>query len=105
MTFLEQLFSTKTMQESSKKLYMNNLNKLNHNIEIVDLDFLKNTEAIEEIISKYKPTTKRSFIIAIISVVKSNPDLYKKYFDLLTQMNGKLKIKSFEDIYDIHLLD
>ena len=41
MTFLEQLFSTKTMQESSKKLYMNNLNKLNHNIEIVDLDFLK----------------------------------------------------------------
>ena len=53
MTFLEQLFSTKTMQESSKKIYMNNLNKLNHNIEIVDLDFLKNTEAIEEIISKY----------------------------------------------------
>ena len=59
MTFLEQLFSTKTMQESSKKIYMNNLNKLNHNIEIVDLYFLKNTEAIKEIISKYKPMTKR----------------------------------------------
>ena len=103
MTFLTDLLKDKPISELSKRLYIRNLHKLNQNQPVVNLDFLKNTDEILNIISKYKPTTKRSFIIAIISVVKNDPELYKKYFDLLTQMNGQLKLKTFEQIYDIKI--
>ena len=103
MTFLTDLLKDKPISELSKRLYIRNLHKLNQNQPVVNLDFLKNTDEILNIISKYKPTTKRSFIIAIISVVKNDPELYKTYFDLLTQMNGQLKLKTFEQIYDIKI--
>ena len=84
---------------------MNNLNKLNLNKPIEDLDFLKNVEEIKTIISKYKPTTKRSFIISIISVIKDNAELYKIYFELLTKMNRAVKIDNFKQIYNIDNLE
>ncbi len=57
MTFIEELFINKKISDSSKKLYMHNLKKLNLNKPIEDLDFLKNIDEIEAIMSKYKPTT------------------------------------------------
>ena len=105
MTYIKDLFINKTISESSKQLYMNNLNKLNLNKPIEDLDFLKNVEEIKTIISKYKPTTKRSFIIAVISVIKDNLELYKKYFELLTKMNRAVKIDNFKQIYNIDNLE
>ena len=41
MSYIKDLFINKTISESSKQLYMNNLNKLNLNKPIEDLDFLK----------------------------------------------------------------
>jgi len=105
MTYIKDLFINKTISESSKQLYMNNLNKLNLNKPIEDLDFLKNVEEIKTIISKYKSTTKRSFIIAVISVIKDNPELYKNYFELLTKMNREVKIDNFKQIYNIDNLE
>ena len=105
MTYIKDLFINKSISESSKHLYMNNLNKLNLNKPIEDLDFLKNVEEIKTIISKYKPTTKRSFIISIISVIKDNPELYKNYFELLTKMNREVKIDNFKQIYNIDNLE
>ena len=104
MTFIEELFINKKISDSSKKLYMHNLKKLNLNKPIEDLDFLKNIDEIEAIMSKYKPTTKRSFIIAAISVIKDIPDLYKQYFDLLTKTNKEVKTNNFKGMYDIEKL-
>ena len=103
MTFIEEIFNNKQLSESSKKLYTNNLRKLNNGNQIENIDFLKDIEKINEIISKYKPSTQRSFIISIISVVKSEPELYKKYFDLLTKQNSGVKVDNFKNIYDINL--
>ena len=104
MTFIEEIFNNKQLSESSKKLYTNNLRKLNNGNQIENIDFLKDIEKINEIISKYKPATQRSFIISIISVVKSEPELYKKYFDLLTKLNSGVKVDNFKNIYDINLV-
>ena len=103
MTFIEEILNNKQLSESSKKLYTNNLRKLNNGNQIENIDFLKDIEKINEIISKYKPATQRSFIISIISVVKSEPELYKKYFDLLTKLNSGVKVDNFKNIYDINL--
>ena len=80
---------------------MRNLKQLNQNQPITDFDFLKNIDEIKSIISKYKPTTRRSFIIAVISVVKDDPEIYKTYFDLLTQTNQEVKIGEFKKIWTI----
>jgi hypothetical protein len=102
MPFLEELFTHKKLSDSSKKLYMSNLIKLNSGNSIEDFNFLRDINKIETSISKYGLTTQRSFIIAVISIVKTEPELYKIYFDLLSQMNGKLKQKIFEDNYLIN---
>jgi hypothetical protein len=99
MTFLEDLFSNKTISESSKNLYMSNLKRLNLNQPIVNLEFLKNSDNIVSLVSKYKPATKRSFVISVISVVKSDSDLYKTYFDLLLKINQEIKIGEFKKIW------
>ena len=39
LSYIKDLFINKTISESSKQLYMNNLNKLNLNKPIEDLDF------------------------------------------------------------------
>ena len=44
-------------------------------------------------ISKYKPTTQRSFIISICTVLKNNNEkLYQTYFEILSKMNSDLKV-------------
>jgi hypothetical protein len=101
MSYLLDLFTTKTISESSKQLYMRNLKQLNQNQPITDFDFLKNIDEIKSIISKYKPTTRRSFIIAVISVVKDDPEIYKTYFDLLTQTNQEVKISEFKKLWTL----
>lgn len=100
--FIDEIFSDKNLSEASKKLYKNNLMKLNDNQPIEDFNFLKDTTKIQEKISKYGLTTQRSFIIAVICVIKTEPELYKVYFDLLTQMNGKLKQQKFKDNFIIN---
>jgi hypothetical protein len=102
MPYIDDIFSTKDISESSKKLYMRNISKLNNNEPINDLIFLGDLEAIQSRINRYKPTTKRSFIIAIICLIKEDKDLYKKYYDILTSLNHAVKIDTFKGIYTIH---
>ena len=93
--FLDNIFNKREKQigDSSKKLYTRNLEKMNNNNEVTDLTFLKNTSEILKFIAKYKPTTQRSFIISICTVLKNNDDkLYNQYFELLSKFNNDLKI-------------
>jgi hypothetical protein len=96
---LDKLFTdNKTISESSLKLYKKNLIKLNDNKPIKNFNFLNKVEDIDNKIEKYKPNTRRSYIIAIVSILKcacvNNKKLnklYDLYFNKLMQLNKDLK--------------
>jgi len=90
----------KPLSEGSKKTYMSKLKKLNDNNQLVDLKFLKDTEQILKKIEEVQnPNTRRSFIIAVVSVLKDNKK-YKKEYDIyhkyMMGINGVLNKESFK---------
>jgi hypothetical protein len=96
-TFSEELFKDKAISESSKKLYIKNLVRLNGGQEIKNLNFLKDVEAIGKHLEALKPNTRRTYIIAIVSLLKSLisqtkfKKLYDKYYKILEGLNVELK--------------
>jgi len=96
-SFSETLFDGKTISESSKNLYLKNLVRLNGNQPIKNLNFLKDVEAIQKKLDELKPNTRRTYIIAIVSLLKSMIDqpkmkkLYDKYYPSLEAINKDLK--------------
>jgi hypothetical protein len=98
MDLLEQAFEGKQITDSSKRLYLANLKRLNNNEIPKNFKFLNNLEEIQEKIGKYKPNTRRSYIISIVSllkVLKEKQKKYKKLYDdyyvILEQLNNELK--------------
>lgn len=73
-----------SIKESSKKLYLSNLKRLNDNQEPTDYNFLKNTAKILDKIQHLKDNTKRTYLISIVSVLKDQPK-FKKPFDIYYQ--------------------
>ena len=85
---------SKNISESSLKLYLSNLKRLNGGQEIKNLNFLKDIEKIVDKIKDYKPNTRRTYIISIVSLLKQEPKqkkLYDKYYTLLLEYNKDLK--------------
>jgi len=99
MNLLEQTFEGKNITESSKKLYLANLKRLNGGEIPKNFKFLCNIEEILNKLSKYKPNTQRSYIISVVSLLKilkeKQPKKYKKlyedYYGLLETLNDNLK--------------
>jgi len=84
----------KNVSNSSIKLYIDNLRKLNDNKKIENFNFLKKSEDIIKKLEKYKPTTKRTFFIAITSILKhheNQKNLYEIYYKIMMQLNNDLK--------------
>jgi len=98
MEFLNNVFEQrdKPISDSSKKLYSRNLMKLNNDMPITNFNFLKEPKHILNMIKDYKPTTQRSYIIAICTVLKNskNPNLYDMYFEILSNFNNQLKVRT-----------
>jgi hypothetical protein len=98
MEFLNSVFDKrdKPISDSSKKLYTRNLMKLNNDIPITNFNFLKEPKHIINMIKDYKPTTQRSYIIAICTVLKNSKhqDLYNMYFEILSNFNNQLKVRT-----------
>jgi hypothetical protein len=93
MSVLESL-QTKSISPSSLNLYTKNLIRLNDGKEIKNLNFLKNTENILDKIKDYKPNTRRTYIISIVSLLKQEPKfkkLYDIYYKILLEYNNNLK--------------
>jgi len=96
-TFSESLFDGKTISESSKNLYLKNLVRLNGGQPIKNLNFLKDVEAVQTKLNELKPNTRRTYIIAIVSLLKSLIDqpkmkkLYDRYYPSLEAINKDLK--------------
>jgi hypothetical protein len=80
------------VKDTTRKLYMHNLKKLNDDKEVKDLKFLKKVESILEKINQKPKNTGRSYLIAIVSALKNKDDkLYAKYYPYLEQINADLK--------------
>jgi len=92
----------KNLSESSIKLYIRNLEKLNGG-ELKDFKFLKNVEAVLDILKGYKDNTKRSILISIVSILGCCPDdkkivkLKQKYYDLMLKKNDEIKEKATDE--------
>ena len=99
-TFLDNIFNKKPKMigESSRKLYIGNLTKLNNGNPIDNLKFLKKIDTVLNMISHYKPTTQRSYIISICSVLNGGDSeyqkLYETYYDILSNLNNNLKVNT-----------
>jgi len=69
-------------KESTRKLYLSNLRKLNGKKEIESLKFLKNTEGILKQISEVEnPNTRKNYYICVVSALKEKKG-FKKYYDV-----------------------
>jgi hypothetical protein len=87
-----QKLKDKKLSDNSIKLYLSILKNLNDKREIKDFKYLENPKKILDKIKDYKITTQRNVIIAIVSVLKNlGNDLYKKYYDLMIDMNKKIE--------------
>jgi len=100
MDFKSQLslqLKNKNLSDSSIKLYLRNLDKLNDDLPIKNLKFLENFEEIIKKLEKYKPNTKRGYLISIVSVLSTQLEnkkmlkLHKKYYDEMMKINTEIK--------------
>jgi hypothetical protein len=102
MKSLEEIFNSKKITDSSKKLYTSNLIRLNNNEPITNFKFLENPEIIKSKLENSKPNTQRNYYIAICSVLselknsdskdsKKYQKLYDSYYKTLIDFNTQLK--------------
>ncbi len=101
---LEKGLTDKGLAQSSIKLYLRNLEKLNGNEPLKNLNFLKDPAVIQEKLAKYKENTKRGYLISICSVLsldkgtKAKQKLYDDYFRLMMDKNKELKAEERENV-------
>jgi wyosine [tRNA(Phe)-imidazoG37] synthetase (radical SAM superfamily) len=98
MNIIDKALESRQLSQNSINLYKRNLLKLNDNKPIKSFNFLKNKEEIMNIIKELKPTTQRSYIISICSVLRDIPKhkkMYEEYFELLKDFNNnELKVNT-----------
>jgi len=94
---LEGKFLEKKLSPNSIKLYLRNLEKLNGDMPLKNLTFLKDIPAIQQRLEKYKENTKRGYLISVTSALgtdkstKQKQKLYDDYFKLMMEKNKELK--------------
>jgi hypothetical protein len=89
MSFVEnimaQLADKKKITEGSATVYVRNLKKLAGG-ELVNFKFLENPSEVLEKLKDYKDTTRRNYLISIVSILSVFPEfkeLHDKYYDLM----------------------
>jgi len=95
---ISKVFKNKSynISDSSIKLYIKNLERLNNNNPITNLKFLDKPSEVMNKISNKAQSTQRSYIISIVSLLKEFQTkkyikLYDSYYKILTDFNNKLK--------------
>jgi integrase len=81
------------LADSSKKLYLKNLEKLNDSEPIKNLNFLKNPEVVLSKLGHFKPNTQRSYLISVCAILggDKNKKMLKTYTDLLVNLNTEIR--------------
>jgi len=96
MTDFLDIFNKKKISETSKKLYIQNIKRLNGNQDIKNLNFLNNSSKIFEKIKDKSKNTQRTYLISVVSLLKELPEkkykkLYDIYYKILMEFNKELK--------------
>jgi len=81
------VFEGAGLKDSSKKIYLSQLMKLNEGKEPSSYKFLQDTEAIEKRLEKYSTNSKRTFYIAIVSFLPEKNKIRKYYYDRMMEIN------------------
>lgn len=104
---IEDALTKKGLSESSIKLYIRNLEKLNDNNPIKNLKFLSNPDTILNKLVDYKPNTKKGYLIAITAILNSIKGdnkllnkLYITYNKLMIDTANEIKAKPTEEKTD-----
>lgn len=87
----------KGLNDSSIMLYVKNLQRLNNEKPLANFNFLKEPSKILDMLKDYKETTKRAYLISIVSALRSDEKylkLYKVYRDMMENKNKELREKS-----------
>jgi hypothetical protein len=96
-TNLLKKFHEKGLSETSVMLYMKNLRRLNGGQPLMDFKFLDRPKVIEDFLNQYAETTKRNFIIAIVSALNlagttaKHKKLYGDYYKMMMEKNKEIK--------------
>lgn len=88
----------KKISDASIIVYIRNLKKLNGDKAFTDFNFLDSTEEIMKRLSEYKETTKRNYLVTIVSVLSVFPELkelHDKYYTLM--MGKKAELEAADD--------
>jgi hypothetical protein len=99
---IDEIFSCRTITQSSLELYKTKLKILNDNKPIKNLNYLYDIDKINEKIKHLRENTKRTYIIAITSILaclnkedkkpnKKIKKLYADYSKILDEYNNKLR--------------
>jgi hypothetical protein len=91
----KQLKEKKNLSDSSIKVYLRNLKKLNNDNGFKNFNFLKDTAIIQRRLDIYKENTKRNFLISIVSVLSLSDKpvvkkLHDKYYNLMMKKNEEI---------------
>jgi len=96
-TNLLKKFHEKGLSDTSVMLYMKNLRRLNAGQPLQDFKFLDRPKVIEDFLNQYAETTKRNFIIAIVSALNlagttaKHKKLYGEYYKMMMEKNKEIK--------------
>lgn len=101
---IDELFKCKEITASTLNLYKTKLTILNDNKPIKNINYLYDIDNINKKINHLKPNTRRSYIIAIVSLLacmnkntktpKKVKKLYEEYTKLMDNYNNDLKDQS-----------
>lgn len=97
LSLFEKLKS-KNLSDSSIKLYIRNLEKINNNTPLLNLNFLNKIENVKSFIDKYSINTQRSFYISIVSCLglfkqdsKALLKMFSIYYEKMLEINKQIK--------------
>ena len=95
----ENLKEKKKISDASCHVYIRNIRKLNGGKAFTDFDFLKDTEPVLKQLDAFKETTKRNYLISVVSVLGLYPEhkeTHDKYHQLMMQKKEEIEKKSEE---------
>ncbi len=94
------LHGGKPLSESTIKLYLTHMKKMNNGEPVKNLKFLDKPEDIKEKLADYKPTTARTFYIAIVSCLavlkdksKKIEKMWKTYTEQMLSINKDVQVQ------------
>ncbi len=94
---IDNIKNNREIKDSSLKVYIANVRKLNNNKSITNLNFLRKKESIMNKIKELKVPTQRNYLTSILVILTNQPK-YKKTCEVY-----KEELRKLNDTYNSHI--